>query len=255
MFQKIAAVMLLFGLCVASQASVVAGPNVSVTQSDGWQFLAVRVSEQLDFKLKGAWLLPNRGYLSVGRTAAPYVMTSGSEHWLLVPFTEVGSDGREFRSEVADLSGQSYIGIEFLSGRVYPRVVDLTFSGRLKAVPKRVKFSNEVELLNTPSIKAEGFFSEQESQRYFAELASAEAKSKTANRPVVTLIGSKVCKHFGDITYIGHTQQVRARGDEILVHVEEAKKRWRAGFVRPDGFSPSTIWVEADDWVPCQWSD
>lgn len=255
MIKTAAALLLLVSSAPGLAATPALSPVLSAYRTKQWERMSVHPTERVEFKLKGLSLLPGKGYLSPGLIPVNYVMTDGQDRWLLVPFTEVGHDGRAFDSEVADLSGQSYLAVNLVTGRAYPRVIDLKFSDARKFTVKSVKPHREIEFSKTPWLQPEGFSSQEESYRDIAatkrDMSRKAAAIEAVNRPVVSKIGAKICRvSDAGVLYIGYTEGRSPDSEKIQIRVTDAWVGGRSD-LKPSGFAPSIIWDQPSQWKSC----
>ena len=255
MIKTAIALLLLVSSASAFAATTELPTVLSAYRTKQWERMSVHPTERVEFKLKGLSLMPGKGYLSAGPIPVNYVMTDGRDRWLLVPFTEVGRGGITFDSELPDLSGQSYLAVNFVTGKTYPRVVDLKFADAQKRTVKSVKPHREIEFSKTPWLQPDGFSSEAESIRDVAakqrDMSSKAAAIEAANRPLVSKIGARICRVSDDgVLYFGYTEGHSPDSEKIQIRVTDAWVGGRAD-LKPSGFVPSIIWDQPSQWKSC----
>lgn len=231
---------------------------LTAVRAEDWQRFSVTPSGPIKFDLKGfSVMYGGSGYISPIPIRIQYYMTDGKEYWLLVPFTETGRlDGREL--DTADFARSEFIGVNYASGEIFPRIVllKLTWSDHtLKANNKSLVFSREIQFRSMASIKREGFFTAEESQQALVNSESLvrqrERATAEANLPVVTKIGARICKNAGAVVFVGFTEGRSPDNEKIQIRVSDAFYQGHPS-LRPEGFVPSITWDYPSQWQPCE---
>jgi hypothetical protein len=248
------------GLAVAPASSPVVArdPQSSLVayRAETWRNFRVIPEGQIEFDLKGLSIATGgSGYIGSGQVRASYFMSDGKEYWLLVPYTETGRlDGRKLNSADSYTSAPTFVGVNYASGEIFPRIVRLKLTvpqHLLKPNNKSLAFSREIQLTKAARIRREGYFSEDARNRAVLEFQSVDQTNKASNRRLVTKIGTKICVSNATISQIGFTEGRSPDSDKIQIRLIVSRLAGEREYIGPGGSAPTLIWDDPDRWHPC----
>jgi hypothetical protein len=231
-------------------------PSLVAYRAEYWRGFRVIPERRIEFGLKGPSIATGgSGHISSGRTKVTYYMTDGREYWFLVPYTETGRlDGRALDSTSSYQSTQRFVGVNYASGEIYPRIVLLKLTvpnHSLKANNKSLAFSREIQLKETAPIRREGYFSEDAGNRAIVANEAVVQAGEASNRPLVSKIGTKICVSNASISQIGFTEGRSPDNGKIQIRLIYSRLAGEKEYIGPGGSAPTLIWDDPDRWHPC----
>lgn len=78
--------------------------------------------------------------------------------------------------------------------------------------------------------------------------AAEQAAAVVAERPRKILVGAKVCRGDGPITWVGFTERYSAETQKIKIRVAGTSRAYQL----PAGWTPQIIWDNPDGWMLCE---